>query len=316
MARKFSRPSVILLVIGLMLFIGLPSFLLVKDVQSRRSFDAFAAEIEALGGVVKFFPNEKLVDRCMDILRGRNPQFEQTIGVLNLRGCNISDSWLSKCSQLRGVELLILDNTPVTDASIASLAGMVEMKSLHLAETAVTDAGLMHLSRMQNLEELDLSGTQMVGWGLRHLCDKRKLTYLHLNDIQTLDATQLGDLACIPSLEALELRGRHIDDQVMAHVERMPSLNWLDISETNVGTAGLQALAPLSGRLKQLALFGTHVTDEGTEAIVALKPRRVLVPHGMSDQAVEELRRRLPTSDIATETEIKGLAAGSQAVER
>ena len=69
---------------------------------------------------------------------------------------------------LTQLELLMLGDTPVTDAGLAS-RGLAKLKSLGLGRTRVTDAGLVHLQALKELKVLNLDGTRVRGAGLFHL---------------------------------------------------------------------------------------------------------------------------------------------------
>ena len=62
-----------------------------------------------------------------------------------------------------------LGRSKVTDAGLASLAGMKNLKKLHLPNTAVTDAGIDSLLALTNLEYLNLFNTKLTDAGLAKL---------------------------------------------------------------------------------------------------------------------------------------------------
>ncbi|MES2466096.1 MAG: c-type cytochrome domain-containing protein [Verrucomicrobiota bacterium] len=62
-----------------------------------------------------------------------------------------------------------LGRSKVTDAGLASLAGMKNLKKLHLPNTAVTDAGIDSLLVLTNLEYLNLFNTKITDAGLAKL---------------------------------------------------------------------------------------------------------------------------------------------------
>lgn len=62
-----------------------------------------------------------------------------------------------------------LGRSKVTDAGLASLAGMKNLKKLHLPNTAVTDAGIDSLIVLTNLEYLNLFNTKITDTGLAKL---------------------------------------------------------------------------------------------------------------------------------------------------
>lgn len=79
---------------------------------------------------------------------------------------------------------LDLEGTQVTDAGLAHLKGLTNLKSLDLYYTRVTDAGLVHLKGLKNLEWLRLEGTQVTDAGLVHLKGLTKLQTLSLYSTQ------------------------------------------------------------------------------------------------------------------------------------
>ncbi len=75
---------------------------------------------------------------------------------------------------------LDLGETAVTDAGLASLAAMKNLRRLHLDRTAVTDAGLAHLAPLGQLESLNLHATRITNTGLQTLRALPRLRSLYL----------------------------------------------------------------------------------------------------------------------------------------
>ncbi len=73
---------------------------------------------------------------------------------------------------------LNLSRSKVTDAGLASLAGMKNLKKLHLPNTAVTDAGIDALLGLGQLEYLNLFNTKITDVGLAKLEKLPKLKRL------------------------------------------------------------------------------------------------------------------------------------------
>ena len=93
-------------------------------------------------------------------------------------------NWLQPLLGLKlSGEVVAVYNLPpkVTDADLAHVAGMTELKSLGLQNTQVTDAGLVHLARLAKLKTLSLDGTQVTDAGLAHLAGLAKLERLSLS---------------------------------------------------------------------------------------------------------------------------------------
>lgn len=70
--------------------------------------------------------------------------------------------------------------TKISDAGLATIGKMVNLRQLKVEKTDVSDAGLKHLSGLKNLEYLNLYGTKVTDSGLTHLAGLSKLSRLYL----------------------------------------------------------------------------------------------------------------------------------------
>jgi len=125
----------------------------------------------------------------------------------------VDDAFLAHVSALTRLKRLIIDGTAtkVTDAGLANLAGMTELRGLFIPDTNVTDAGLMHLSRLPNLLALDLRGTKVTSAGVMRLVKLRQLEYLELSRWQ-ITAAEIAELKrALPKL-AIFIHGEVTDD--------------------------------------------------------------------------------------------------------
>lgn len=161
----------------------------------------------------------------------------------------------------------------LTDAALASLADMPDLRVLKLSTSAITDAGLEIIARMPALTTLEI---MPAGKGLA--------------------ATNAGvaALGTSPTLEAIALRIKHLDDTGLAGLAEAPRLRRLTLLNPNdalhisytdpnrphdwfiqdgvsrIKRPGLEALTR-SGTLTHLHLEGAHITDEDA-AVVARIP--------------------------------------------
>jgi hypothetical protein len=67
------------------------------------------------------------------------------------------------------LQLLMLQNTGLTDEDLVELKGFFRLRVLSLAQTRVTDAGLEHLTGLKNLVELYLKDTAVTDKGIAKL---------------------------------------------------------------------------------------------------------------------------------------------------
>ena len=106
---------------------------------------------------------------------------------------------------------LFLANSKITDAGLAHLKGLENLKSLNLVWTKITDEGLVHLKGLTNLEKLYLSVTKITDAGLIHLKGLTKLKLLNLLFCKITDAGLLH-LKGPGKLENLNLLGTKVTD--------------------------------------------------------------------------------------------------------
>ena len=67
------------------------------------------------------------------------------------------------------VFLVDLDSTAITDASLAKLTRLKNLRILYLRATGVTDAGITHLKGLTTLGGLHLRGTAVTDKGIKEL---------------------------------------------------------------------------------------------------------------------------------------------------
>jgi hypothetical protein len=160
------------------------------------------------------------------------------------------------------VEMLMLNQTSVSDAGLPHLKGLTKLEHLYLGYSQVTDAGLFHLKGLTNLSALDLAGTQVTDSGLVHLKGLSNLTALSL--IESTDVTGAGfvHLNGLTKLSIVNLRRTQFTDAGLGHLKALTNLTSPDLMDTRVTDAGLAHLKALT-KLSQLVLVGTQVTDSG-----------------------------------------------------
>ena len=96
-------------------------------------------------------------------------------------GGDVADAQLAQISPIATqVYELNLAGSKVTDAGLAQVASLTNLRRLHLEKTAITDAGLAHLKGLANLEYLNLYGTGVSDAGLANLAGMKNLRNLYV----------------------------------------------------------------------------------------------------------------------------------------
>ncbi len=81
----------------------------------------------------------------------------------------VTDADLARLRSLPQLKRLYLAGTQITDANLATLSGLSQLRELALIDTAVTDAGLEHLKGLHVLKELSLKHTRVTEQGIKRL---------------------------------------------------------------------------------------------------------------------------------------------------
>ena len=184
----------------------------------------------------------------------------------------VDDEDLSHVQELTGLTALhlgglvrfdidIRPDARITDAGLARLRGLGDLRDLNLTGTHITDAGLAHLGDLARLRTLCLNSTGITGEGLRHL--------EHLPDLQSLwlggnqvNENGLGHLERLARLRVLGLHGLKVDEAAFSALGGLSALRELHLYESNLTDGGLAHLARLE-ELRKLQLGNTQITDEG-----------------------------------------------------
>ena len=202
----------------------------------------------------------------------------------------ISGASLAHLAGLARLEQLQFTTPRIDDADLAHLSGLVGLRSLTLMldeNSGVTDAGLAHLEPLQELRSLQFDqATRITNQGLAHLgklarLDSLNLTNARVTDLKGLESltdlrilnlmgTPIGDAghASLPRFSKLELlsAGRELTDAGLIHLRELPGLISLDLSSTRITDAGLATLGEFP-RLERVDVGFTAVGDPGIAAL-------------------------------------------------
>jgi len=177
--------------------------------------------------------------------------------------------------ELAGLDELELRGAPLTDADLALLAPLTNLRVLGLRGTPVTDAGLAHLSGLA-LTSLDLRGTAVTSFGMAQI-PFATLEALHLTDSKVL-GSELYRLPRMPNLAVLKLnRLAQLDDASIEALGCFPNLRHVELDGTHVTVQGLRRLFELNPDLKRVELRGVPVSEEALRELRAQHPSCELV---------------------------------------
>ncbi len=194
-------------------------------------------------------------------------------------------AWFSYLQEVR------LYGQRITNASVASLAALPELRTLSLEETAIDGRGLAALAQLPRLRTLDLRGTtSLTGDAWKHLARLSDLEQLVL--VRTsISNEQLAMLASLDGLRLLDLRGcEQLTENSIQYLIGLENLRDLRIGGNMASDAALRSVAALS-TLESLTIEDAPVTDAGLDALIDLPLQQVHIARclGITDGALERL---------------------------
>lgn len=188
---------------------------------------------------------------------------------------------------------IVIDETEVTDATLADLASLPDLKSVCLRQTLLTDQGIASLARASHLDTLYIDSSTITDAGLENLENLQHLKNLILAGKQFTDVG-IRNVARLRSLGHLSLSSVPLTPAVLAEISKM-SLTVLELSETTVNDSQLKTIAGLV-QLRSIALTNTNSGDPGLTQLGTMPNLTLLVldQTELSIEGEKQLRRALP----------------------
>lgn len=224
--------------VALIMFLAVGSWigwLYAEDARTRRA----EARIQALGGksyTVLFWPEQRWESLEQRWSWFRAPRKLKSAEIWHTSATDDDLAIIARSS----VQWLHLSNTQISDQGMQHLRDHPTITNLH-APHALTDAGLASIATIPNLKMLDLNGTQVTGSGLAHLAGHANLANLGLGRL-AIHPGDLTHLQNLPSLRSFVLVHPMIDDQHVNELIRLPQIERVTFWHTSITPAGFQRL--------------------------------------------------------------------------
>ncbi len=229
--------------------------------------------VVSIGGTLRVNNKEDRISRLEDL--PKEPFF--IISISFSQNENMTDHRLRSIKELKHLEGLYIEATPVTNAGMQDLAQLTSLTKLDISSTAVGDEGLQYLAGLEKLTYLSVQATKITDVGLKHLTNLRNLTSLNLN------VTMTGDqgLEYIKNLINLTVLngGKLTTDEGLKHLSQMKQLQRISFDATRITGSGLVHL-PDPEKLVNLNLQGSPVTDENLQNVSKFTNLQVLYLRG------------------------------------
>jgi hypothetical protein len=179
---------------------------------------------------------------------------------------------IANIASCRSLEFLGLIRTPVKDDSLVHLSKLDRLRWLNLVSTGIGDQGLDHVSHCANLEDLWIVSMPITDASISHLSRLTKLRSLDISNCGITDegAKTLAD-AC-RRLVALHVNGTLMADDALTHIATFPRLRRLEVRDIPITDDGIRALKACA-TLEYLNVENTKVTSAGLDELRRANPK-------------------------------------------
>jgi hypothetical protein len=169
-------------------------------------------------------------------------------------------------------------------------------EEIHVSATPIDDNDLAPVAAATALRVLilDHPESRVSVVGIRYLAGLPKLEHLRLRGLG-IDDQAVAEIAKIKSLQILNVPRGEFTDAGLAQLKELPMLLQLRFGSPRVTDAGVAGLAEFPALLR-LHLIDVPIGDEGLRALAKMEQLESLYIDGgnISDEAVEELFRARP----------------------
>lgn len=204
---------------------------------------------------------------------------------------------------------LDLASTWITDADLAKVASLPELRKINLAHAKIndiafqylkplkhvtwlncfyceylTDGAIAYLKEWENLEYLNVRGSEVTSRMFEHIANMKELRVLDVGFSRVND-NDFEHLASLEKLEELHIGGNKMNGLALPLLRMLPSLKHLDVNgsqRTDSGRWGLTLSDVNMGNLTALTqlevlnMGGAQVTDVGMKQVETLANLREL----------------------------------------
>ncbi|WP_442481720.1 redoxin domain-containing protein [Aeoliella sp. SH292] len=232
-------------------------------------------------------------------------------------GVPIGDEGFAQLSQLKGLRYLSVSNAKLTSGIAANLPRLNRLQYLGLGSNdELGDEVMKAVAELPELQTIGINHTAVTDAGLELLARSTSLQAVYAGRTQISDSG-LAAITQLPQLRALdfyayapELRGDDpnpsITDRGLAHLQRCPHLEHLNVSGSSITDDGLGRVAADCPQLRRLSLDDTGLTSKGLHHLRAFTELEYLRCYGtiIDDEVAEHLQSLSKLREITGDLEL------------
>jgi hypothetical protein len=217
------------------------------------------------------------------------------VSVLYLRDLPISDAGLAPVRGLRNLRHLVMENVPISDAGLRPLAECAALEKLWLQRVPVSGTGVAVLRDLPQLRELSLLSDRVTQAGIEEVTKLERLDALAIGDVSSASIAE--HVSAMPHLTSLALVRATLTREDMERLATAPHLQQLEMLRVNLPGDALTPLADMSG-LRSLFLARCEYDREAMKRLHLRRPDLLVygaidMPHGPRAAMIPERRRLL-----------------------
>jgi len=198
------------------------------------------------------------------------------------------------------LKLMSMDDSEdeLCDQALANITHLKGIRVVLLDKSEVTDAGMKHLAELPNLEYISAFLTPLRGSFFKDLRGLKKLNAMSLES-DGLKEEEFKYLPEIENLQILQLSRANVTNKAMKYLAGCKNLRWLDIGKNpRVTDESIPYLKQLKN-LQELEVQGTSITVPGLLQLKGLPIRLLTVNDGaLSKEQMSALKAALPELKI------------------
>lgn len=174
--------------------------------------------------------------------------------VLLLRRTQATDEGLKQIGRISSLEeLFIWDGQNVSDAGVAYLENLKNLKNIHLSKSKITDDSLRVLARLPRIENLSLQQNHFSDGGLAYLRATPLLKRLCVGiGEQNITDEGIQHLSGLRNLEMIDIQDSKVTDQGLEYLEKLPKLREIWAGRTGITAEGEKRLKQVFPTLKMI----------------------------------------------------------------